>query len=549
MTEINYWDSWKTAREKINNILDIAENSIPSIWENWHWFLWNTDTWINAQWPQWEQGIQGIQWQKWDKWDRWEQWIQGEQWLQWIQWEKWDKWPQWEKWDEWEKWNKWDKWDTGASIISGKFVWTDLVFTKDDNNTVSIENAKIILKWPQWQQWEKWEQGDKWEKWDTGAKWEQGEQWIQWEKWDKWEKWDQWIQGPQWEQGIQWEQWPQWPQWPAWPQWPTWPAWTYTAWQWIDITNNVIKTTFNYWTSDTPAATVQKEVSIPSITELNVWQIINVMPTITSTVANATLKLNNFEAYPMRYSDGAITTTSDAYTWRANTITTFLFDWTYWQIVSTWYDVNTTYTMNTATEAWKYTAGVGKYAISRYSLVMEKADWTWETLKETSTNYSTWTAKTVNTNWFRLWQIRYYNGSTIYANGALIAANVLFNRQASVDLRYSINCWTTTTFAEWDFMYIVGTIWADWLFYLDTTKWWSNELPSTADWKVYMRIGIVLASGWYTCSFLDNRPIFYHNWTKICEYNAEANEIIYKRPRTWNYTLQSLDWVLTWVAI
>ena len=37
MVQINYWDSWKQAREKINDILDIAENSIQSIWENWHW--------------------------------------------------------------------------------------------------------------------------------------------------------------------------------------------------------------------------------------------------------------------------------------------------------------------------------------------------------------------------------------------------------------------------------------------------------------------------------------------------------------------------------
>ena len=78
MVQINYWDSWKQAREKINDILDIAENSIPSIWENWHWYLWRNDTWINATWPKWEQGIQGeqgIQWPKGEKWDKWEQWV------------------------------------------------------------------------------------------------------------------------------------------------------------------------------------------------------------------------------------------------------------------------------------------------------------------------------------------------------------------------------------------------------------------------------------------------------------------------------------------
>lgn len=225
MTEINYWDSWKIAREKINNILDIAENSIPSIWENWHWFLWNTDTWINAQWPQWEQGIQ---WPQWIQWEKWEQWVQGEQWIQG---------------EKWEKWNKWDKGD-------------------------------------KWEKWEKWEQGDKWEKWDTGAKWEQGEQWIQWEKWDKWdkwEKWDQWIQGPQWEQGIQWEQWPQWPEWP---EWPTWPAWTYTPWQWINITDNTIS-------ADDMKADVQSFTSKYQMTQWDTakkWDIAKVQNTETNTI-------------------------------------------------------------------------------------------------------------------------------------------------------------------------------------------------------------------------------------------------------------------------
>ena len=474
MTQVDYWDSWAIAREKINQILDIAENSIPSIWENWHWYLWWNDTWINATWPQWEQGIQGEQWEKWNKWD---------------------------KWDKGDKWDKWDKWD-------------------------------------QWIQWPKWEQGI---------------QWIQWPQWEKGDQWDKWEKGDQWPQGETWPQWPEWPTWPEWPEWPQWPAWTYTAWQWIDITNDVIKTTFNYWTSDTAAATVQKEVSIPSITELNVWQVIIVKPTVTSTVANSTLKLNDFDAYAMLYNGTSITTSTDSIVRTANVPSLFYLDevsWTrYWRFLGHWLDNNSTYTLYNLIDSWRYQSGVGSYAIDRYSICMMKPDWRREKITNPSVKYSTWTSKTVNTNWFILNQIKFYNTTTNIANGAFVGANTFYSQINTVNASYSFNCWTAPWRTIWQPIYIVGTIWADWLFYLDTTQWRATQLPSTNDWKLYIRIWTALTDENATISFLANRPIFYHDWTKICDYINEASEIIYKRPTTWNYTLQSSDWVLSRVAI
>lgn len=52
------------------------------------------------------------------------------------------------------------KGDTWASIVSAEFSWDDIVFTKDDSNTVILEDAKSELEWPK---------GDKWDKWDTGT--------------------------------------------------------------------------------------------------------------------------------------------------------------------------------------------------------------------------------------------------------------------------------------------------------------------------------------------------------------------------------------------
>lgn len=287
---------------------------------------------------------------------------------------------------------------------------------------------------------------------------------------------------------------------------------TLTAWNNISINSNTISGNFNYATSSTAAACTTKCVCIPEITQLCVGQQITVMPSVTATNCATSLKLNDFTAYPIRYMNAALTSTTDWYVWWANCLATFVFDWTYWHVVSKSYDTNTTYTLNTLIDAWKKTAWSGTYALSRYSLVMEKWDWTWEKITNTAAAYSTATTKTVNTSWFRLNKIRYYNTTTNVANGALIATNTLSNQAASVDLRYSTNCWGTTTWAEWDYIYLVGTIKTDWLFYLDTTQWWTNALPTTNDWKLYIRIWIALAAAWYTASLLVDRPVFYYDW-------------------------------------
>lgn len=56
------------------------------------------------------------------------------------------------------------KGDTWATITSAEFVWDDIVFTKDDADTVTLENAKSELEWPKGDQWEPWEDWtDAWE--------------------------------------------------------------------------------------------------------------------------------------------------------------------------------------------------------------------------------------------------------------------------------------------------------------------------------------------------------------------------------------------------
>ena len=280
-----------------------------------------------------------------------------------------------------------------------------------------------------------------------------------------------------------------------------------------------------YGVSTTAAATAEKEVSIPSITQLKEGQVIIVQPTVESTVANSTLKLNDFAAYPMLYNNAAITTSTDSIVWSNKYPSAWVFDGTYWVFLAHGVDNNTTYTMNYGVDAGQYISGNGSYAVSRYSLIMQKPDMTWEKITNTSVNYTTGTAKTVNTSGFLLNQIRYYNTTTNVANGAKIASNTCYVKHAGIDLRYSTNCGSPTTWPNGSYIYLVGAINpVDNLFYLDTTQWWSNSLPNSNDGKLYIRLGIVITANSYNCSFFEDRPVFYHDGTKLCEYKVADNK-------------------------
>lgn len=183
-----------------------------------------------------------------------------------------------------------------------------------------------------------------------------------------------------------------------------------------------------------------------------------------------------------------------------------------------YYDTDTTYTINYMYDAGRYHSGDGTYAITRYSFVLQKPDGTWEKVTDTTKNYSTATTKTVNKRGFILNQIKYYRYTSAYANGALVGANYLCPQYAELTGAYSFNCGTAPGWAVGDYIYLVGTIGVDGLFYLDETKWWDNALPTTNDGKIYIQLGSALTTTDSTMTFLNDRPIYYHDGTGIKQY-------------------------------
>jgi hypothetical protein len=141
---------------------------------------------------------------------------------------------------------------------------------------------------------------------------------------------------------------------------------------------------------------------------------------------------------------------------------------------------------------------------------------TWEKITNTEEDYSVANDKTVNTHGFLLnGEMLYYSNTTVLANGAVSAANTMYRQNAGFDMRYSMNT-TGTGFTAGDNIYLVGTIGADGLYYLDTTQWWDNALPTTNDGKIYVKVGKYVSG--VTITLEIDHPAYYHDGTRIREY-------------------------------
>lgn len=121
-----------------------------------------------------------------------------------------------------------------------------------------------------------------------------------------------------------------------------------------------------YSTSDTAEDTAEKVVSIPEITELKVGQMLIIQPSITSTVANSSIKLNNFPAYPMKYNGSAITTSTDSTVWNQNFPSLWVFDGSYWIFAGHGVDTNTTYSNMSVSEGTTGTATTSRVMRADY---------------------------------------------------------------------------------------------------------------------------------------------------------------------------------------
>ena len=89
---------------------------------------------------------------------KWEKWDTGATWPQWPQWETWPQWPQGiqgiNENNEYKVSNEYNEKHESLSFCNFcRFNWNDIDFWLSDWTTVTLEDAKIDLKWDTWATW------------------------------------------------------------------------------------------------------------------------------------------------------------------------------------------------------------------------------------------------------------------------------------------------------------------------------------------------------------------------------------------------------------
>lgn len=165
----------------------------------------------------------------------------------------------------------------------------------------------------------------------------------------------------------------------------------------------------------------------------------------------------------------------------------------------------------------KIVAGANK--IFPYTIIMQNADGRWESIVTSS---STGTSKARNTHGFRLGQLLLMYANATYAENAEIGNTNVWEMHSLFDHRQSFNTANNATYGTVTKKpyYLVGSINnSDGLFYLDAT-WWTKDLPSTEDGKLYIYLGD--AYDYYRMSFAGQHPIYHYVNGIIREFTQDA---------------------------
>ena len=174
----------------------------------------------------------------------------------------------------------------------------------------------------------------------------------------------------------------------------------------------------------------------------------------------------------------------------------------------------------------------------RYSLIMQTSAGTFNSITTTVTTGATSSARTTG----------FVLGSPIiyYTSGA--PANTLCNSAYSyvtlnvLDFRYSSNCTSgassSAPLTGGKPVYLVGTVGNDGLFYLDTVKWWTQDLPTQEDDKVYIFLGTACNTA--QISLFPTHPVYEYKNGHIRQYQEDPDGTMILGP---SYTYSGLPFV------
>ena len=204
---INYLDTGKVARDKINNSFNEMVDTVrwyrPHI-ENGIWYIWDTNTWVKAygdsidmkveDWYIWYKSESQSNWTqiiaiadlKWDKGDKWDPFTYDdftEEQLVALTWPQWPQWPQWVQGVPWEWFEVYKTYSSISAMNADKNNVPEWKFVMITSNVEDPDNAMLYVKW----------ESDFTfltdMSWATGMKWDRWEQGIPWTPWTDWQDW------------------------------------------------------------------------------------------------------------------------------------------------------------------------------------------------------------------------------------------------------------------------------------------------------------------------------------------------------------------------
>ena len=170
-------------------------------------------------------------------------------------------------------------------------------------------------------------------------------------------------------------------------------------------------------------------------------------------------------------------------------------------------------------------------AIHPYSIIMQLPNGRWSGITTTAPTNPTSgtispveTGKNASTSGYMLGHVLLMYGRATYADGNNIETYHIWSAHTGlIDARYSFNLENSSGkgFTAYAPVYIVGSLNNSGLFVLDSTKWWTQTLPSSDDGKIYIYIGD--AYDWYRLTFTEDKPIYWYKDGKVQLYSGASN--------------------------
>lgn len=269
-------------------------------------------------------------------------------------------------------------------------------------------------------------------------------------------------------------------------------------------------------TCGTAAGTAAKVVTVATFPLQNdlpiVGTVIGVKFANTNTASAPTLNVNDIGAKSIYYNSAVVTSTSATYGGSANRHLFYVWDGTYWVWLTQGTEANdNSLGYQVRTNATRLTVSGACY---RYRLLFTSADNKKWVPANTSTSTNATAKRTVNSTPIDPFgPIAYYGSTTALSSGGAPSASYLYEQYSSLTLGYSFNrTGAALVLSTQTPVYVKCAPQADGSAIIDADNPYVQELPSTADGKIYIRLGNAIAAT--TVELLYNHPVYYFDGTR-----------------------------------